>query len=431
MGAEDPQKLQERSPLLRPPAPEITSFQVGILCFAIFLKGGLFGAYLPFSSLWLSRKGYAASDLGLVAFVDSICSTLLPAIGGCLDKLRSHNIGFVLLLLMLTALKLAYLAVANNFVAIVLLTALTAPLLRASNSVLDAMALYAFADRGHFSRVRLVGDLGYGLLALLVGFAMAAMGSEDAIFLVFASICGTLAIVWAMASPWMRSIRPDSAHMNNREFCIQLRLLRDTFLGAFTRPLLVLCLLGGALGLVVTFEFVLLDKMMGSSVLLGVCKLTGTIAAIPVWWFMPPVMDRIGLRNVQLITLGASAVRLLILGLIRSPRQALLSEACSGVGGFAAAYSSIMVFTGRAINEDMKATAQTIIATALGIGTGVGPVLGSVLVEDYGVQGMFLWTAAFLAAVTLGLGFYDLMSWLVLGTYRSHEDACKISPGLV
>jgi len=130
----------------------VTSCQLFVLGFSIFLKGGLLGAYLPFSSLWLSLKGYSNHDLGIVSVVDAIFSLLLPVVGGTLDKLRSHNLGFVVLLIILAVLKLSYIPAATSFIVILILTAFTAPLLRASNSILDCLALYAFTNKGYFTR---------------------------------------------------------------------------------------------------------------------------------------------------------------------------------------------------------------------------------------------------------------------------------------
>lgn len=409
------------------PKAEITRSQLAILCSAIFLKGGLLGAYTPFSALWLSKKGYSPTDMGVVALVDAACSLLLPVAGCALDKLRAHNMGFVAMLVALTALKCAYLLVARSFVAILVLTALTAPLIRASNTILDALALYAFAERGHFSKVRLVGDVGFGVNAVTVGVAMQVSGTEDAIYWVFAGICASLAVLWTVASPCMGSITPDRKAMPWVEFLAQVRLLCSTVCAqeGVARAFLLLCAIGGLLGLVATFEFVLLDDMMGSSLLLGLCKLTGTICSIPAWWFVAPLMDRIGLNNVLILGLCAAGLRILVLGLIRNPWYALFSEALSGVGGFALAYSSMTIFMGRMVEEDMKGTAQTVIYTVFaGFGAGVAPLLGSLIVTGHrihGIQNMFLVAVALVAALLMGILAYDLIA-LARSRARQSQD---------
>jgi hypothetical protein len=67
-------------------------------------------------------------------------------------------------------LKLMYLPFAEHFWIIFALSAATAPLLKAANSVLDGQCLFAFPDKGEFAKVRLWGSLGFGFLAVGTGY---------------------------------------------------------------------------------------------------------------------------------------------------------------------------------------------------------------------------------------------------------------------
>jgi len=385
---------------------------------------------LPFSSLWLSEKGYGAHDLAVVALVDSIGCFTLPVVGNLVDKLRMHNTSFVAILLFLTVLKLSYIPAAGSLLAILVLTALTAPLLRAANCILDTLTLYAFVERGNFTRVRLVGDLGWGCLAMGVGLAMDHFHTEDVIYWMFACSCSLLAMVWLVTSPYMASIRPDSRQMTTAEFCCQVECLAREVIGWGTARAMVMVALGGAAsGIITTYELVFLKQMMGSGAILGVCKMTGSICALPVWWTIAPIMDRIGIRNVQLICTFFIAVRLYILAVITKPHQALYSEALAGVGGFAAIYGSITVFAGRVVQEDLKGTSQTLIFVFFaGIGAGLAPIAASYVVVSQGIRGMFLASSYIFLAVVVGLAVYDTIERFVLGTYRSLEEACETLP---
>jgi len=409
----------------------ITRGQVAILVFALFMKGGLLGAYVPFSALWLSRKGYTARHLGIVALVDASSSLFLPLIGGAVDRLRAHNTGFVGILLVLTCLKLAYLPAAHSFPCLLLLTAMSAPLTRAASGLLDALALHAFPEKGHYSRARLFGDLGFGCIAFSTGIAMDSRGTEDIIYWRFAEICAFIAVMWMMAAPYMSNIRPDSKSMTTAEFCVQLRLLgRNLRRWGIIRALFVLYLLGAAIGVIGMFEFVLLKKMLGSGLLLGSCKLLGSLLAIPCWWYVAPLMDKLGFKNIQLIALAACVMRLYILGIITRPEHALLAEAFCGMGGFAFAYSSITIFAGRFVEEDMKATTQTtLFVIYVGLGAGGAPILGAFMVELYGIQGMYLCAAAVLGTVWVIAVVFDLLDHFVFGTYRALEDSCEVLKG--
>jgi hypothetical protein len=428
METQDAVKPTASTSILRYGSQEvITSSQVAILTVAIFIKGGLLGAYVPFVSLWLAEKGYNFEDIGLVSVVDAVSSLALPIVGAGLDKLRSHNLGFVVLVLILAVLKACYIPSAKSLPLILLLTAFTAPLLRASNSVLDALVLYAFQVKGNFSRVRLFGELGFGGLSFCVGLLYTYSGDIDVVFYLFSGMCFTLAILWSCSSRYLDNIRPDSKQMTTEEFCAQLHYLRSHVLNAgIGRSLFCLWLFGISLGIINTFELVLLKRLTGSGLLLGLCKLTGTVAAIPVWWFTPNMMKAIGMFNVQLIGLMGSALRLGILGVIENPWHALFSELFSGIGGFAIAYGAITIFAGWVTAEDMKGTAQTIIFVIYtGLGAGVASLVAGLYAHKYGLQNMFLAASALSATAVAVLVIHDLFTKYLTGSYRSLEERCK------
>lgn len=397
--------------VLSPDTPLVPSqpstFERAVLCFAIFIKGGLLGAYLPFYTLWLSKKGYSNTELGLISVVDAVFCLFLPLVGGALDKLRSHNLGFVFLLVILATLKLLYLVVWRSFFWILVLTALTAPLIRAANSLLDCLALYA-VDRGDFPRVRLVGDLGWGSITLLVGAMIDITGDVDVVFIIFASASGILAVVWMASMPFLRSIRKDSEPMGLNEFLVHLRRLCGLLDFELVQALVMLCAGGAGVGLIANFELVLMKKLGSPGYLMGLSKTVATSMSVPVWWFATRALDRWGIYRVQLVALTAMTIRLAILGSLTSPWQVPLSEMFAGLGGFSLLYSSITVYTSRKIDEDLKSTSQALIFVIFaGLGAGVSPLLGGMYSDKMGLRKMFFHSAMLLATLVICLLIRD------------------------
>lgn len=153
-----------------PKPGEMTQSEKIILIVALFLKGGILGAYGPFIALWLHIKSWSASQVGALSACDILFSIILvPCYGLLLDKYRIHNIGIVISMLLAAVLKLLYVPYADNFYVLLVLTALTAPLLKGANSILDGQALYAFSEKSEFGKVRYFGSLGFGTLAFLTG----------------------------------------------------------------------------------------------------------------------------------------------------------------------------------------------------------------------------------------------------------------------
>jgi len=145
---------------------KFTLKQKAILMGALFMKGGLGGAYAPFFTLWLHVHNYSASEVGIIALIDIVFSILLmPLIGMYLDKWHYHNKGLCLIMASVAILKLMYVPFAQNILVIFMLSAMTAPSIKAANSVLDGQCIYALENRGDFGKVRLFGSMGYGILA--------------------------------------------------------------------------------------------------------------------------------------------------------------------------------------------------------------------------------------------------------------------------
>ena len=61
---------------------EVSLREKGVMIVALFLKGGLLGAWIPFISLWLHAKDYSASGIAALNVVDVVSSILLvPVLG--------------------------------------------------------------------------------------------------------------------------------------------------------------------------------------------------------------------------------------------------------------------------------------------------------------------------------------------------------------
>lgn len=113
-------------------AIKFTLKQKAILMGALFMKGGLGGAYAPFFTLWLHVHNYSASEVGIIALIDIVFSIMLmPMIGMYLDKWHYHNKGLCLIMASVSILKLMYVPFAQNILVIFMLSAMTAPSIKA------------------------------------------------------------------------------------------------------------------------------------------------------------------------------------------------------------------------------------------------------------------------------------------------------------
>lgn len=393
-------------------AESVDLLSKGLMGVAVFVKGGLLGAYVPFFTLWVYEQGYRTSQVGYLSAVDALSSILLmPVIGATLDKYRFHNIGLVVILLLVAILKVSYLYMATSFVALLCLTALTAPLLKSANSVLDAQCLYAFPNKGEFPKVRMVGSWGFGAIALATGYFVDVTGNINAVFYCFAGLTFFGALYWLIVHRWIHTIGSDDSSrrmgwVEYKEQMGQLVGLVDWDLG---RVMLMLVALGMCQGVIGGYEFILLQEMQATASLMGFCRLVGTFFEIPLWWRCADLIDLLGMHGVQLLCLAGNSARLVWYGTMTSPSMAVYAEVLHGCS-FALPYASLCVFAGRLIPERVKGVTQAALITLFsGVGTGLGAILGGIS-ADYlknGVAGMFVLFGVSAFCVTASLLMLD------------------------
>lgn len=372
-----------------------------ILLIALMVKGGLLGAYIPFFTLWLHIQEYPVYQVGVLASVDTIFSIMLmPILGMALDKGRCHNRGLVCILCVVAVLKTCYLPVAQYFWVILALTALTAPLLKAANSILDAQCLFAFPAKEDFPKIRMWGSLGFGIIAFITGHIVAANDHSspegtatskniDTIFYTFALLSLFAAMYWEVAHRYVHCIRPDMTAYCWDRYSADVRELASMIDHDIAILLINLFICGMVLGIVGSFEFIMLAKIDAPVYLMGMCRLAGVVLEMPFWYFCGYLMDRFGIEVVQIVSVVGNGLRLLWYGNMTNPWHALAAEVFHGCT-FALPYASISVLAGRMVPVSTRGMVQSIVLTIFaGLGSGTGALVGGFVANTIGIRSMF------------------------------------------
>jgi len=338
----------------RSPKAPITLLQKAILAGALFMKGGLLGSFIPFTTLWTHLHGYSPTQVGLLAGADILFSILLvPVYGSILDTWKCHNYGLIVTMVATGVLKGLYVPFADSFFMLLLLTALTAPCLKGCNSVLDAQCLYALPDKAEFGQVRLFGNAGFGFLAFATGLYVAAGTTAekpyhrvDQIFVAFAFICFTAAVYWSVLHRYVENIAPDAEMLlRDRSPYAELRLVvkKVWVTKNCARYVCGVFVLGMQLGIIGAYEFIMLAELNAGVDFMGACRLFGMLWECPVWLFGMRFIDKIGLKTAQVLFLAVNAARLYWYGNLGSASEALWAEILAGFS-FAFPYMSICVY---------------------------------------------------------------------------------------
>ncbi|CAD7961712.1 unnamed protein product [Amoebophrya sp. A25] len=401
--------------------PDMTVGQRAILAGALFMKGGLLGAYIPFVSLWTHLHGYSPTQVGCLAAADILFSIILvPLYGFVLDRYKCHNYGLVATMIATGVLKGLYVPCANSFLLLLLLTSITAPCLKGCNSVLDAQCLYAFGEKAKFGQVRCFGNFGFGVLAMCTGLYVSAGTSQetpyhrvDQLFVVTAGVCFLAAVYWASLHKYVENVTPDTPEQpQSGHWCSEAikkaKLIWRT--PGCPRTIAGLVVLGMQLGVIGAYEFIMLSELNAGVDFMGACRLVGMFFELPVWLAGMSLVDRVSLPTAQIMMLLVNGIRLYIYGSLTRPVEALYAEAFAGFS-FAFPYLSITVYLGRTFAESTKASMQTGVQTAFtGIGTGLGTITGGLLIDiAFGGEALFRGFSYLTVLISVALLTADLV----------------------
>lgn len=145
----------------------------------------------------------------------------------------------------------------------------------------------------------------------------------------------------------------------------------------------MLFLLGICLGIIGTYEFIMLTELNAAVDFMGFCRLVGVLLELPVWYYSISLMDRIGIQNCQTMCLFFCSLRLFWYGIMVTATQALYVEVLHGFS-FALPYASITVFIARVAPEETKSTLQSCILVLFGgLGTGTGAIIGGIMIDYF------------------------------------------------
>ena len=434
------------------------------------------GALLPYLPVYFHSLGHAGSAIGILGAVKPLTTFLVAPLWGILSDGSDNHVSilqftFVSSLLFQTLVgggaqrpSLHYLA-ATVFAAAVL----NAPV----KSLIDSIVMGRLTspeDRYQFGRMRLWGQIGFGLGSSMVGHLLSAFpaapvhdesaaagggggGKVDAVVGHRASssvdaarnlLGGGMASVrlprgyeWAFAAHavlsipvffCMRAFRPEKKSergggggggtIASREDDGKTKEERTAttdvagglrLLSKNTDALVFFFLvfvIGTSSGCIENFAYVRVREVGGTGTNMGVLRLVSSLAGAPMFWFSGPLTEALGTDVILVLSLMAYAVRFFNYAWMTRPYHALPAEALRGLT-FALFWSSGSTYASRISPPGMRAT-MLLIMNAMygGLGQSLGAILGGKLQSKLGTVDTFVVSGIFDACFVCALVAY-------------------------
>ena len=354
---------------------------------------GSLGSLLPYLPVYYHSLGHGGQIIGMLGAIKPFTTFLVAPVWGIVSD-RTGNpfliLYFTFLVSLLAQLLVAFRHDPKYIMAMVFITALfNAPV----KSLMDSMVMETLNDRSQYGRLRLWGQLGFGLGSSGVGVLLSRSKHkayhyhEEHSFLqqlntFWQSLTGykLLFLTYAVLSvpTWfcMRAFH-ELTNRKKQQQQDQIKKLeheskaplpqnepqvglmegvRILFQNADAVLFFFLVFVVGiSSGVIENFAYVRIREVGGTGKDMGLSRLVSSIAGAPMFWFSGPLTELLGADRVIVLSLLSYVLRFLIYALMRNPLQGLPAEAMRGIT-FAAFWSTGTIYASRIAPPGMGAT---------------------------------------------------------------------------
>mmetsp|Transcript_30535 Transcript_30535/g.72034 ORF Transcript_30535/g.72034 Transcript_30535/m.72034 type:complete len:603 (-) Transcript_30535:1322-3130(-) len=159
-------------------------------------------------------------------------------------------------------------------------------------------------------------------------------------------------------------------------------------------------------GVIENFAYVRIREVGGSGKEMGLSRLVSSMAGAPMFWFSGPLTELLGADRVLAFSLVNYVLRYFNYAFMQSPLQGLPAEALRGAT-FAAFWSTCTIYASRIAPPGMQATMLMLLnAMYGGLGQSLGAIIGGKLQSKLGTVRTFIYAGIFDACFVVMLIAY-------------------------
>jgi len=397
---------------------------------------GSLGSLMPYLPVYYHHLGHGGQIIGLLGAVKPFTTFLVAPIWGLIAD-QSGNPFWILKVTFAVSLVgqlcVSLSSDASYIMGMVFLTALfNAPV----KSLIDSMVMDHVQDPSSYGRLRLWGQMGFGLGSSAVGlllskskqigwpdektftpsfpetlsyspavlqtvgkFADKCWQSLTGYKLLFLTYAGLSIPTWLCIQVFRRMDQERQAKtVKKKEESGAARISEGLGLLLHNSDALLFFFLvfvvGISSGIIENFAYVRLREVGGTGKEMGLSRLVSSLAGAPMFWFSGPLTKALGADRVIVLSLLSYVLRFLIYAYMRNPYHGLPAEALRGVT-FAAFWSTGTIYAHRVSPPGLQSTMLLLLnAMYGGLGQSVGAIIGGKLQHRFGTVKTFLYSAA-------------------------------------
>lgn len=362
------------------------------LCYFLIFMGG--PIYVNYSSLYLNSIGFSMAHMGTLQSISTVAILLTQPVFGLLSDRAKKKNRIIFLLGVVTALSLVSIYFSKATLWISMCIVLYETFMPPMHTLHDNYELTLMqGKRWDYGQVRMGGTAGHIVGSAISAFIIAAIGYQNIYWI--SAICYFLAGLRILFMPTI------SGAVRKREKAPLGQLFR-------VPPLLVIfifnLLASGIAGAFTRYYMIYFkNDLGGTDLIIGIMAAVASLLEIPLLWFARRIRDRIGVRNMMLIGASLSALRILLLYLLRDTTAIFIVQMLSGVS-YACITFCYTNFMNDYAPEKLKATALTGFSTLNLLITNVilSPIVGR-LADVFGPRDIMIASPIIIAAAMVFL----------------------------
>ncbi len=358
------------------------------------------GAFVPYWGLYLQSEQFSAADIGILMSLFQISRIFAPNFWGWLADHTGKRVAWIRLTALLGLCGFIVVFWAHGFFWLFFVMAALSFFTSSTLPLVESLTLaHLMYTRGHYSRIRMWGSLGFIVAAIVLGYLIDISGISSLLWFLLAVQITLFMLSWRLPEA---KVEP---HAHDHFSIWQV----------IKQPNVIALLLGCSMmvtahGVLYNFYSIYLSEHGYSKGTIGLLWAVGVVCEIFIFMLMPKIMMRFSLKNIMLASLALAVLRFGLLGVaIDSLWLVIFAQTLHAAtfGSFHAASVQVIAhfFKGR-----HQAKGQAIYnSVAYGVGGTLGGVAGGFALQYLGGKMTFMLAAAFPL-----LGLLVVALWLKL-----------------